>query len=349
MSTDSKNIIKIASIIVGTIVGAGFASGQEILQFFTIFDQKGLIGIILASFLFFIISFTTLELVYRYKFKNYRQVINSIAGEKYSCLIENVVMIFLLFSFFIMIAGASALFKQFFGLNIILGATLISCLCFYMFHQRLKGVVKINEIIAPILIISIGIIGIFFFSLMSIETFNNQKNVLIGNWFTSWISYVGYNSIGLIALLTLLFPYITNRKVSLLGSIIGTSALCFMAFIIFTLTKMFFPLVLQIELPMLEIIQRSNLTFAQIYSFVLLTAMLTSAVTSGFCFLNKFTDGYSNKFSNYSLIICLAAIPMSCIGFSNLIAIIYPLFGYLGFLQVILIIRKYISTKTLFF
>lgn len=35
------NILKIASAFIGIIVGAGFASGQEVLQYFTSFGHWG--------------------------------------------------------------------------------------------------------------------------------------------------------------------------------------------------------------------------------------------------------------------------------------------------------------------
>jgi len=35
LSQDVKNILKVASIYMATVIGAGFASGQEIMQFFS--------------------------------------------------------------------------------------------------------------------------------------------------------------------------------------------------------------------------------------------------------------------------------------------------------------------------
>ena len=51
-----KEISKIAGAFVGVIVGAGFASGQEILQFFTSFGVYGLIGCVVAGLTFVFLS-----------------------------------------------------------------------------------------------------------------------------------------------------------------------------------------------------------------------------------------------------------------------------------------------------
>ena len=37
---------KVAATYIGTVIGAGFASGQEILQFFSVFGNMGILGLI---------------------------------------------------------------------------------------------------------------------------------------------------------------------------------------------------------------------------------------------------------------------------------------------------------------
>ena len=44
-----KNILKICFVIIGTIIGAGFASGKEIYTFFNIYKVEGLIGLIISN------------------------------------------------------------------------------------------------------------------------------------------------------------------------------------------------------------------------------------------------------------------------------------------------------------
>ena len=44
-----RNIIGIALAFVGLLVGAGFATGQEVVQYFTSFGINGIWGIIIAG------------------------------------------------------------------------------------------------------------------------------------------------------------------------------------------------------------------------------------------------------------------------------------------------------------
>ena len=58
-----KNITKVIFVIIGTFIGAGFASGQEIYLFFFKYGINGIIGIIISSLILGIIISKTLRII----------------------------------------------------------------------------------------------------------------------------------------------------------------------------------------------------------------------------------------------------------------------------------------------
>ena len=68
-----KNILKVVFVIIGTLIGAGFASGQEIYLFFFAYGIEGLIGIILSSLLMGVTIYKTLNIVHNFDVKNYKE------------------------------------------------------------------------------------------------------------------------------------------------------------------------------------------------------------------------------------------------------------------------------------
>ena len=58
-----KNILKVVFVIIGTLIGAGFASGQEMYIFFFSYGVKGILGILISSFLMGFIIYKTLKLI----------------------------------------------------------------------------------------------------------------------------------------------------------------------------------------------------------------------------------------------------------------------------------------------
>ena len=77
MNEERRNIFRVAGIYAASITGAGFASGQEILQFFSIYRAGGFYGILLAGILFSVLGCTVLTRVYRERIRNYEEFITA--------------------------------------------------------------------------------------------------------------------------------------------------------------------------------------------------------------------------------------------------------------------------------
>ena len=69
--------------IIGALIGAGFASGQEIYLFFYRFGKNGIWGIILCSLIFGYVINKTLNLIYKYPINTYKDFLDSIFSNKF--------------------------------------------------------------------------------------------------------------------------------------------------------------------------------------------------------------------------------------------------------------------------
>ena len=69
-------ILKVVFVIIGTLIGAGFASGQEIYIFFFSYGIKGLIGIIVSSILIGITIYKTFQITKKNNTKNYKEFLD---------------------------------------------------------------------------------------------------------------------------------------------------------------------------------------------------------------------------------------------------------------------------------
>ena len=153
------DILKVVFVIIGTLIGAGFASGQEVNTFFFSFGVKGLIGIILSSFIIGIIIYKTFKIIYKNNINNYKEFLNCLLkNEKINNITNSIINIFILVSFYVMIAGFGAYLQQELNLNSIIGSSILAILCLILFKTNVNGLVKVNEILIPILIIIVILI-----------------------------------------------------------------------------------------------------------------------------------------------------------------------------------------------
>ena len=91
-------------------------------------------------------------------------------------------------------------------------------------------------------------------------------------------------------------------------------------------------------MPVLTILNECHPIEKMIYSVAIITAILTSAISSGYGVAENIKD--RRKYKTITFAMCLAEIPIAYIGFGKLVEILYPLFGVIGIIQIITILKK---------
>ena len=327
-------VISITLVIIGALIGAGFASGQEIFSFFYIYGKNGIYGILIMSILIGIFIYKSLKIIYQKQVYNYNDFLNLfIKNTKIRNVILWIVNVLLLVSFYIMVAGFGAYFEQEIGINIIIGSIVLNLLCVIVFFSNIKGVLKASNFIVPFLIFFIFFIGIK--NIVQIRTidFYQMKN----NWILSMLIYNSYNFILLMPVLISLKKQITKekniKKVSILVTII---ILILSISIFFLLLNANIKEIENQEMPIVYIISNYFNKYKKIYAFIVLASIFTTAISVGIGFLQNISKN-SNSYPQFVLFMCITSLLMSNIGFSKLLNFIYPVFGYIGILQIVII------------
>ncbi len=327
-------VISITLVIIGALIGAGFASGQEIFSFFYIYGKNGIYGILIMSILIGIFIYKSLKIIYQKQVYNYNDFLNLfIKNTKIRNVILWIVNVLLLVSFYIMVAGFGAYFEQEIGINRIIGSIVLNLLCVIVFFSNIKGVLKASNLIVPFLIFFIFFIGIK--NIVQIRTidFYQMKN----NWILSMIIYNSYNFILLMPVLISLKKQITKekniKKVSILVTII---ILILSISIFFLLLNANIKEIENQEMPIVYIISNYFNKYKKIYAFIVLASIFTTAISVGIGFLQNISKN-SNSYPQFVLFMCITSLLMSNIGFSKLLNFIYPVFGYIGILQIVII------------
>ena len=121
--------------------------------------------------------------------------------------IKNVIKIFLLISFYIMIAAFAAYFWQEFGISKIMCAIIFSIICYLVFMGSIERITKVNEVLIPILILIIIVLAI-----MNFKNFSNlnimQTSTNLLKSLQDAVLYGRYNSIVLVQIIITLKKYL---------------------------------------------------------------------------------------------------------------------------------------------
>ena len=330
-----KETISIVLVIIGALVGAGFASGQEIFSFFYLYGENGIYGILIMSILIGILIYRVLKIIYKNEIYNYEDFLGLfIKNKKIKKIICMIINILLLISFFIMIAGFGAYFEQEIGVNKIIGSIILDILCIFVFFSEVKGVLKASDFIVPFLIIFIIFIGIQNVAEIKSVEFFKTKN----NWILSAIIYNSYNFILLIPVLISLKKQITIEKNIKYIAILSTIIIAILSIIIFfLLARVDILEIKNKEMPVVYVISKYFANYKKIYAFIILASIFTTAISVGIGFIQNISKNRTS-YPQIVLFMCITSLIVSNFGFSKLVNFVYPIFGYVGIIQMIIIL-----------
>ena len=98
-----KNIAKVIMVIMGTLIGAGFASGREIYLFFLEYGYYGIIGIFISGIFTSFIIYIALNRINNKNINTYSELLENNKNKKIGIGINIIVNAFVLISFFIIL------------------------------------------------------------------------------------------------------------------------------------------------------------------------------------------------------------------------------------------------------
>ena len=305
-------------VLIGTFVGAGFASGKEVFNFFTIYSFNGIISIFIFSILLFYLIYKCLNIKTKLKIKNYNEFILYLEkkykffNHKFFLLIIN---IFLASSFYIMISALSSLFNYQFNIAKIVTVFWCVFICFFIFYKKnINFIYIINSILMPILILFIVTLCAFNINLDNINfnEINNSSNILVSIFMG--LLYFSYNCLLLIPIIfDLKIPEKNNNfKISFIFSLI----IFLITILINFLLLSFYDFIYNLELPILYIANYSIKIFSYLYFFIILSAIFTTMISSGYSFISNFNN---NNFKIKLIIFLFFSFIFCLFSFSDLI------------------------------
>lgn len=337
-------IVKIICTIIGTFIGAGFASGKEIYIFFYKYDLYGIVGIIISCLFVGIIIFKVIKIVNYYSIKNYNEFLNYIIENKsLKKFLIYIIDVFLIISFCVMVTGFLAFMYQEFKINKFISLSIMIFFLYLLLRKKADGIIKINNITIPIIIFVILYVAIKKVDLFNIEIFiSEDKNKV--EFLISSILYANYNLLTIIPIVVTVSSIIKKRKNIMNISIISTIILLILSISIFFILNQKNINIEKLDMPVVFIVGSFGKIYKYIYCGVIGIAIFTTAISVGYGYLQKYENNkkiYNKKIN----ILLICAIISTSIGFSKLIEFLYPAFGIIGLLQSYEVIRKYKLTK----
>ena len=330
-------MLKVICTLIGTFIGAGFASGKEIYLFFFKYQVYGILGIIVSAIFIGYIIYKVLNISKRNDICNYNEFLNYLIKNKLiKIILINIIDVFLIISFCIMVSGFSAFIYQEFNINIIIGFIFMLICSYCAFKRKATGIIKINNILIPIIIFIIFFIVIKKVNLYELNFINglNGEGFYINNWkienfkfLIFSILYANYNLLTIIPIVVTMSNVTKNKKKIKYISIICSIIIFILSMSISAILSQSNFNITNLEMPVVFIVGRYGIFYKYIYCLVVGIAIFTTAISVGYGYLQNYENN-KEKYNKKIILLILCSIIAIPIGFSKLIEFSFINFSF---------------------
>lgn len=322
-----RSIVNIFAVSFGyaaAVIGAGFASGQEIVSFFVKYGRYSLFGILIACLIFFAFSYAVLCSCKEYNIHSYDELLTKFYGEgNIKKAIKIGIFIFSVCSMCVMTACMGEICVLTTGVRRIVGSLLFSVLCLFVLVMDGRNVLKLNSILGGFIIFGIIFSCLYILRFREHQTFSNNIRIAV-----SGITYAGYNLLTSGAVLAGMSEMIKNKRDAFLTSLVSVIILFVMMFFIWCVLSTYYGKINLGEIPMLTMTYRQNNVLGIIYCIMLFLAVLTTGISNGFGAVDIGGKYWGRKAA--TLFSVFVSFCMSGAGFTRLIDTLYRACGYIG-------------------
>ena len=355
---NNRKVASYAGAFIALLLGSGFATGQELMQYFASYGYLGLIGILITFILLTVLAVELIYAGYTQQFENPNDIYVHMAGKAAGRFFDIFSIFFLFLSFTVMVAGASATAVEHYGSAPWVGGVVLAALAVITVVFGLSRIIDIIGTIGPVIVILTIIVG-------SISVFRNWDNLPVAadslqealdigimqvasnNFFLSAVSYVGFCLIWVAAFISGIGKGANSVKEGNNGMVLGAFGFSLACLIITFAIYLSIDRVHNSQIPVLILAGEIRPWLGTLFSIIVFLGIYTTSVPLLWNVVARFTE---EKTTQYRLLTIALGSVGAFIGlamdFSQLVNIVYVINGYIGAVLMVIIIVRAIMRRT---
>ncbi|KMN23789.1 YkvI family membrane protein [Pseudomonas helleri] len=334
-----KESLKIAGAFVGVIVGAGFASGRELMLMFVSFGVWGLVGAVISAAFFTFLGMALAGMGSRLQATSHKDVVYNLCGRFLGTFVDLMITFFMFAVTVVMLAGGGALLEQQFDIPAILGSIIVTVIVVAVVCLDVHKVIGVISAATPFLILTavgVALYGVATrdLSFPELNQLASEQEAGANHWLLGALLYVSYNIVAGVPILAIMGGAAKTEKQAMMGGIIGGALLGLLMLVMSLGLLSRLDSVADLPMPMLSIATEASPVLGLLMAVIIFCMILNTAVGTLYSFCARVLPVGTHKFRLGSVAAGTIAFVGSLVGFISLVGQVYPLFGYLGFLLI---------------
>jgi len=351
-SINKKSVIRIMGAYVAWVMGSGFATGQEILQFFTSYGYYSFLILAVNLVGFLVVGPAILKAGQEHREDLEFNQFNHFCGAKIGKFYTWYVPISLFAGMVIMISGSGATLNQYYGLNHYVGALLMIIMAYVAYVAGFQRFVKVVSFVGPLIIVFTIVVGF----ITIVRDFDGISQIAAHEeamaavrpakfWWLSAILYVAYNLTGGSMYYTALGATAGTRKEAVVGATLGTIVLMLAILLMNSALLTDIGNTAVLGIPTLYLAKKISFVFGAVFSLTLILGIFSACSAMLWTVSEKFVTQGTRKSYIFAAVIGLLAFLLGLLPFAELVSVIYPYLGYIGLIYVSCVAYKRFKKK----
>jgi uncharacterized membrane protein YkvI len=326
---------EVAATLVGTVIGAGFGSGQELMRFFSSYGDRGAAGLCLAVAVLAVAAINVMVLAHRRGATSYHEVLPAVCGRPLARLVDLSVAAMSFGGLAVMFAAAGAIMTQESGWPVWLGGLLMVGLTLATCAHGLGGIARVNAVaVFAMVAVALVICG---WTLAAPPPAAQPPAATLREafqpvawWPAASVLYVAYNLLLATGVMVPLAGACATRAVARRGAVLACAVLLVTALVSHLALHRSWDQVAGAEVPMAQLAARLGGGAPTIYVIVLWIEVYTTAVAALYGLTVRVTGEGRRAYPAALVLFAALAYAASGAGFSFLVGALYPAFGVAG-------------------
>ena len=333
-----KRSLAVAASFVGIVVGAGFASGMEALQYFVAYGTNGFYGVILASVTMLFAATAFMTFGSYFLAREHNEVFYNVTSKPAAFIMDWSAVACMFSVGFVMFAGAGSNLNQAFGWQIWIGAVAMLALMLLVGRFDVDKVSSVIGWATPLLVVFVLIGTIYSFTQIDVSWSEvgsyAQQEVSRADgtpyWWLGALNHTGLNALCGVSMALVMAGDEFDTKSTRLGGILGGVIYAVM------LALLVASLLIQVEsvngndMPLLAVIDNVDPVLGFIMTWVIFLMVFNTCLGMFYALAKRLTRKKPERFYPVYAIACIVGFGLSFAGFQPLVSSLYPILGYLG-------------------
>jgi len=332
------SILTVAGTYLAFVIGSGFSSGQEILQYFTVHGYGAFLAILVYFIVAVLMDTEFIRTGQREQFERQDGIYKYYCGKWLGTFYDYFSNLFLYMSFIVMLSGSGAALQQHYGAPAYIGVFLTAIIVGLTVTLGMGKIADILGKIGPVLIIVTVVICI---SNIFMGPFSIRDGIAAisdlgitsssSTWYLSVFNYLGFSILWAAPFLSTFGKTLNSQKEAVIGQIVGELLFSLTCLIVVIAMLTNITQMSETQIPTLALSVNISPVFGSIFTVIILLSIYSTAVPLLYLPTTRFVNEKTKKGkATITIMSLIGAIVALTLPFNQLVNFIYVINGYIG-------------------